>query len=495
MVNKKIILSTAAAALLAVSFVGCGSSDSTSNSTISGNAVKADLRGATVSAGGQSTTTDSTGAFSFSAPTGTSAVTITGGTYTLNGVDKNNSLTLEATSSQLSSGMEVSVLTTLIKKFSALSGTTEAQATQAACNLLGIDYTEGTTVLSNIDVADFESNALSVALTLEKLEAAGSTQLTNALTALKTAATSKLDTAQLATQLKTAASAQSVDINDTVDAISTGKPLGFALELAAGTKTANDYNSSLYLTSNVINLEGNSTSDVNGSSAAYYTLNSGLNPITRLNDTIDATGYMDDNNQTAISFKLKDYSADLTNANGNSSIFVKLTGLDAANRNNSYVMVLHSMDITNTSDILTFDFPQDGSAMVQTFASSDVAYKIGISDLNATALQNGNFISTNSGYNTVNIGTFKNYMDSLYSSEDSNVSTVGNFTTLMANGNFSLAVYVNIDDQNVTTDDRLTNIVGKDLSETASSGEKFIYDNVTSRGDKGYKVLDANLSY
>ena len=476
--NKRILMSIAAAATIAATFTGCGSNNSESTSSVSGSAVKAELKGATVTAGTATATTDSTtGAFTIAAPTSATDIEITGGTYTLNGVDKTNSVTLKATKAQVNNGIGVSMLTTLIKEFDG--------NVSAACNALGVDYTDGVTDIANVDAGDFESAAVAVALSMEKV-----TILGTFISTLKSASTAKLNVSQLVTQLKTAAAAGgATDINDTLTSIGNGYALGHALAMANGDANLSSYSASTYAMSNVINLEGNSSAD-----SAMYTVNGSApyTSIARSGAAIASSSTNMDNNATAIMFNLKDYNTTLTNANGNTSLFVKLIGLDAANANNSYIMGLTGLDIaTDSDDNVTLG--SNANMSLSTIANSNVSYAVAANS-NATVLFGSGtgadiFLSSTSGYNTVNVARFKNYMDSIYTGENSNTSTIGNFTSGMNSGNYSLKVYVNIDDRNMTMDSRLSNIISSDMTQTTNNGAK-VFD-----GLRGYKVLDTNLSY
>ncbi len=478
--NKKILLSTAAAVVLAVGFTGCGSSGSSSGSSVAGAAVKADLVGATVNVGGTTTTTGADGSFSLTAPAGSTDVEITGGNYTLNGVQKTNSTTLKATTAQVNAGAPVSMFTTLVKEF-------DGNVTKAA-NILnislpaGLDMSDATAVneaIKNVDVGDFEKAAVAIALTLET-----ATNKAAIITALDANATAgKQDISALTTALSAVAAEET---KAALTAIQENKPLGYVLALSDDNTTT--YDAAEYTISNVINLDGNTSADDNNATAFYSV---GTIPTTgglKANGLSAITSNPNDmdNNTTLISFGLTDYNATLENANGNVSLFIRLSGLDAANSNNSYVMGLTGLDLDNTNDVLTLDATAD--MVLKTMAKSDKAYKYSVGNANASVLNaNDSFLADNASKTGVNISRFKNYMDSLY--VDENTTETGNYTLKMSHGNYSLKVYVDIDGQKMSTDDRLTDLISSSMTETTDSGTTLF------SGKKAYKVLDANLTY
>jgi len=461
--NKKIILSVAAAATIALTLTGCGSSGDDDGSSLSGVAVKADLNGSTVTAGGETTTTDSSGKWSFNGnfPAGTPFVSISGGNYNDGYVGGNphyadNNVTLTATTAQVNAGMEVSMLTKLINEF-------DGNITKAG-NVLGLDLPAGANVsylARNIHAADFETRAVQIAAIL-----GNSANVATTLASLEGNATNgKLSLAQL--------KAIAPGLTTALDAMEEGN-------YAKGNMLAADQNIS------GIDFGANHVIDVNGSA---YTLDgaSTNNPLEYMGDAITSTTM--DTNQTEVMFKLVDANSTLTNVNGNTSLYVSLSGLDAANANSSYVMGLTGITTTDTSGVLTITYNSNGT--LATYAGSTLAYSTS-ADSNATVLQGtagtpADFLSSGMSYNIVNVARFKNYMDSIYASSSS--ATNGNFTSGMSNGNYSLKVYVNIADQNMTTNSRVTKLVASSMEKTTNDGATLF------SGKKAYKVLDANLSY
>lgn len=478
--NKKILMSVAAAATLATTFTGCGSDSSTSTNATTGTATKAELNGATVTIGTATATTDSSGRFTVNRPAGSTAtaVTITGGSYTLNGVAKTNNVTLKATTAQLNAGAPVSMLTTLTSDF---DGNVTAAANALGITLpAGLDVTSTSAIaaaMANIDAGDFEANAAALALTLEKVPAAN---LGTFISAIKSNSTTKKDIATLTSELKTAATnAGATDVNNTLTAIGAGQALGYALKIASGESNGSDYNASAYAITNAINVDANSTT------GNMYSIN-GTTPSTTLaysGGAITSSSTSMDANNTLVSFKLTDNNSTLTNANGNTSVFIKLTGLDSANINSAYVMGLTGLDINSTNLTVVAN---STTMALGTYANSNVSYSIA-ADSNATVA--ADFFDVASGYNVVNVSKFKNYMDSVYTNENSNVSTIGNFTNGMSNGNYSLKVYVNVADQKMSYNNALSNVISSSMAKTTSESTSLF------SGVKAYKVLDANLSY
>jgi hypothetical protein len=461
--NKKIILSVAAAATIALTMTGCGSSGGDDDgSSLSGVAVKADLNGSTVSAGGETTTTDSSGKWSFNGnfPAGTPFVSVSGGNYNDGYVGGNphyadNNVTLTATTAQINAGLEVSMLTKLINEF-------DGNITKAG-NVLGLDLPAGANVsylARNIHAADFETRAVQIAAIL-----GNSSNVTQTLASLEGNATSKLSLLQL--------KAIAPGLTTALDAMEEGN-------YAKGNMLAADQNVT------GIDFGANNVIDVNGSMS---TVDGGTTNVTMdyKGSAITSTSTSMDNNQTAVMFKLVDANSTLTNVNGNTSLYVSLSGLDAANANSSYVMGLTGITTTDTSGVLTLTYTSNGT--LATYANSNVSYSTS-ADSNASVLQgSSSFLSATSGYNVVNVARFKKYMDSIYASSNSNTSSIGYFTNGMNSGNYSLKVYVNIADQNMTTNSRVTKLVSNGMQTTTDSGTTLF------SGAKAYKVLDANLSY
>jgi hypothetical protein len=473
--NKKILLSAAAAATLALTFTGCGTDDIV-GSSLSGSAVKADLNGSTVTIGGVTTTTSSAGAWSFSGniPAGSSSVSISGGNYNdgyINGQPSyaDNNVTLTATTAQVNAGMEVSMLTKLANEF-------DGNFTKAG-NALGIVIAEGATpaqIAGSVSAADFEKRAVQLAAVI-----GSSTNVTQTLAVLESNASVGIVSLD---NIKTISSTYGADINTSLSYMEQGNYAAGNL-IASGTKTAAQVAAMDFGANNVINVDSN---DTNGS---IYNINAGNVDFGYANGAITSNSTLMDNNGTVVAFKITDHNSTLTNVNGNTSLFVKLTGLDGGNSNNSYVMGLTGITVTGSANG-PLALSCNGNGTLRTYANSNTSYAVSANS-NASVLNGSNvFLNSSSNYNTVNVARFKAYMDSIYSSENSNSSTIGNYTGRMSSGNFSLKVYVNVADQNMTYNSRVTKIVGTPMAKTMSDTAETLWSGV-----KAYKVLDANLSY
>ena len=426
--NKKILISAVAAATIASIFTGCGSDSSTSS--VSGNAVKAELNGATVSFGGATATTSSTGAFTVTGATaGATAIEITGGSYSLNGVDKNNTATLKATKSQINAGAPASMLTTLISEFDG--------NTSAAFNALGLDYNATTSDISTIDVGDFESHAVAIAIMMEN-----ATNFGTAMSTLKASASAKKSLSDLNTTLSAIPS--DTNMTNVFSSIASGNALGHALATANADGATVAYVASTYQTANVI--------DTNA---------------TDLNTSDDT-----------VTFTLTDANSTLTTANGNTSLYVSIKGIDAANLNTSYVMGLTNLDITTSGTTITLA-NTDSDAILSTYANSNSSYSLSM-DTNATALVSSGIFTGND----VNVTAFSDYAQQLFA--DSNGTTEG--TYVMPTGDYSVKVYVDVAGQKMTKNGQLTDIISSSMTKTDDEGTTLF------SGATAYKVLDTNLT-
>ena len=489
--NKNFKLSLIAATMVSTLFVGCSSdSSSISSSSLSGNLQKNDVSGATVTLGDVTATTDANGDYSMSVPSTetATALTATGGTYTVGGVDKNNTVTFKSTKAQAAAGVKTTMLTTLMQNFQDANSSLDAAAAQAlACNALGIDNQA-----DNLDLIEIpEENAVAVALMLEKFEDAGATSLEAAMDSLiATSATKVADVATIVTNLRTAA-ATSVDINITdvnssMTVIADGKSLGFALEVASGDANASDYNASAYALSNVMNLDGNTTDNTTAGAAITLTLNTTDSYVKRSNDAISATNYVD-NNQTSVKFKLEDSTSGYTSA-GTGALYIDVHGIDEANANSSYEMRLSGLDSNASGSFVILN--DNSSAKVYLNARSSTGKSAMNSNTSASAaILAADVVSDASDFIVVNISKFINYMKNEFDSISS--SADGNFTSgfVAGSGNYSARVFVNVDDRNMTRDERIFDIVKSDVKIGAD------LDGTSDTTYKAYKILDANLTY
>ena len=434
--NNKILLSVAAAATLAMTFTGCGSSSTASTEDVSGSAVKAELNGATVSFGGATATTTSTGAFTVTGTAGSTAIEVSEGNYTLNNITKVNGMVLKATKAQVDAGAPTSMLTTLIEEFGDI---------ETAFNALGLDYDAATTDLSTVDAGDFENAAVAIAILMEKTSNLGS-----AMSFLKSQSTNKLTLATLETAINATVDADT-GISDAdkalVKAVSAsvkaGEALGHALNMV------NENNATL-------------TYDV----SAY-----------QMTDVIDTNATDTDASDDIISFDMTNSAADLTNANGNTSLYLSIKGTDVANLNTSFFMGLSNLDIATSGDDITLN-NANATAIMNTVANSNMSYALTL-DTNASALDASSIFSGND----LNVTAFTNYVESMYAADGS--ATLGSFD--MANGNYSVKVYVDVNGVKITKDNRLTDIVSSSMSITDSEDETLFSD------ERAYKVIDTNL--
>lgn len=427
--NKKILISAAAAATIASIFTGCGSDVANSNS-VSGNAVKAELNGATVTFGGATATTSSTGAFSVTGATaGATEIEITGGSYSLNNVDKNNTVTLKATKAQVDSGVQASMLTTLISEFDG--------NTSAAFNALGLDYNATTSDLATVDAGDFEAHAVAIAIMMEN-----ATNFGTAMSTLKASSSAKKSLSDLNTTLSAIPS--DTNMTNVFSSIASGNALGHALATANADGATVAYSASDYQTTNVI--------DTNA---------------TDLNTSDDT-----------VTFTLTDANSTLTTANGNTSLYVSIKGIDAANLNTSYVMGLTNLDITTSGTTITLA-NTDSDAVLSTYANSNSSYSLSM-DTNASALVSSGIFTGND----VNVTAFSDYAQQLFA--DSNGTTEG--TYVMPTGDYSVKVYVDVDGQPMTKNGQLTDIVSSSMKKTDDEGTTLF------SGATAYKVLDTNLT-
>ena len=464
MMNKKILLSVAAAATISTLLTGCGSSSDSSASTASGNAVKANLNGANVSMGGTSVKTDENGSFSV---TGTgSTITITDGNYTKDGAVKVNSAVLKATKAQVNAGVEASMLTTLISEFGG-----DDDAIEQAFTILGIPYVAGVD-LSTKKAANFEQAALAIAMVMEA--ASDASELTAVITSLKAAAEGNItaettiSAAGLTTALENAANAAQVN----------------SPKLSAMLTSIQNEESFQYLVNELEGLEDNATAD---DIIAYDPDNY------RLNNTFDLNAT--DGNITHASFTLLDNNvsdANLINANGNTSLFLSIQGLDAANVNASYAMALTGLNIAASGGYITL--ADTNTSVLSTLAVSDIGKAV-TEETNATKLAElcaAGFLSATTSESTkVNVAAFGEFMASVYnvrSDEANETANYGSFTDGMTSGNYSISVSVNINNQTISKNNKINTIVPSSMEKEDYNGIK-VFENMT-----GYQVIDGNIT-
>ena len=487
MMNKRILISAITAAALGGLFVGCGSSDSTTGTTISGKGEKSALNGAKVRIGGGSATTDENGEFTARNATGTEMV-MTGGTFEeSNGTaftTRTNELPLKATTVGNPTG-NVNMLTTMVEEFVAKDGTSRAAAVAAVKSIFGLSNEDNNSIYgavndgsgnrkenlgrmihqAMVDVKDSEAASSTVISTFKAdgIAAAGTDMNDVAVGAVFTnvyTQVAALDDAPTFTIPQT----EIVDFINNIEL----PPAAFSAGIADGNATTALNSKVKY--SNVIVLEQNMTESADFDHAYISRLD--LNGTATVNDG-------ESNNTVDLIVSLSNLAT--SGVNANASYAIKLSNLTA---------------VSDGTDVTNFAF-SNGNTTLTITANSNMSDAITYSgsDVNVTEFLNTcNFISADTGTGTgidLNITAFRNYIGSVIA-ENGTGSADGNFTSGMNAGHpseYSLTTLVNINDQKMTLSEqynlapRGSILVGEDTT-TGKAGTL----------ETGYKVIDADIT-
>ena len=474
-------------------FVGCGSSDSTSTSAVSGTAVKAPLNGASVTVGANTVKSDENGSWSTTKAAGAATVTVTDGNYTHNNQVVVNKMVMKGVLASGDTTMEVNTLTTLMKRFED-AGQDAAESKRRAFNALGITSDPATTDISTLDADEFEAVASRIALVIGDSEGNDDAAEAFIKSLSLSAKNGQLSLAGLMAALTTAQTA-AIEEDSTITEIpanvltALGDPslplgaLSAMIENNATTLAGSGLTLAELASNNVINLEGNSSSDAIG---YWYTGATQNATMARLGGALNATGKIEDNS-TEIGFALKDYDSSFSGA-GTASLFITMKGLDTSNANYSYKMVLSGLDATASNDIITIN--ENATAQLHLTATSSTGYTLSNTNTSATKILAADIVEGIEGDTVVGLATFINYMASEDIDGDLDAATVGDFKTGFESGNFSTKVYVNIDNKKMSRDDRLFDIIPSTLQIGQSDDT-----NTKATAYTGYKILDTNLTY
>jgi len=492
--NKKYLLSTAAASAIAMIITGCGNS-STSSSSTSGNAQKSALDGATVTIGGATTTTNALGEWTVSGATG-STVTVTGGTMTMpDGSTVTNTVTLESTISDDNPNNTVSLATTLVKQFSELDDVNSSQAKTRVQNLLGLTETElfeepdALTGTSVTDVNEMKNRQVLIwnMLIAAKDSTEGTAALLKDLNATGSAAVSTANFAAAVTSATTAAYDAAVTAGDSTSTLSDANTTLASLSSAANLvkqeqailQAADNNTTTVTETafSGVFDIQGDP--DVTTSSATgFYVTDGDINQtgnglLYASQSTLTTSAALfHDANSTLFRTGVLDRNATITAAADTGELLIEFTD----NNTSSYTARLNALTVNvDESDYLTFAYNSNTTLEITANSNTSVAVGVTGDASTFTAAVFGN----NDGNLTVNLSSFVNYVLPLAEAHSST-----------ANGNFSV-------DMNATGSFGAKVLFNTDLNTTYGSG---LYNaprsSITVEGTShtGYKLLDANLT-
>ena len=487
--NKKILMSAAAAATLALTFTGCGSDVSSgASSAISGVAEKSALKNATVTIGSGTATTNANGEYTVSGATGTS-ITVSGGTYqesNSSGVfDVTNTVALSATTEGNANGA-VNMGTTLVEQFVAQGGTRENSVNQVKA-LLGLSGEDNASIYGNVNdgSGNAKENYGRMIHQLLKDTASSSAGLTKVITTLQAKAatavaasgnvnmTTALQDVYVQVALVDTAvtfTIPSAEIANFVTNIEL-PPAAFSTGIADGNATTAV--NSKFAFSNVLVLDSNLTT-------ATQAITSDVN-LSRISDV-----------NSSVSVTESTYD---TNATGELLISLENLATSGINKNASYALRLNNLDVTLSGGYITALTKHTNTSAVAT-ANSNMSKMLTVTanDANITSLLTTNTLvdaDTGSGMD-INVTAFTNFMSALIGTGEDETASAnignGNFTSGMdANGTYEIKVLLDINDNNVTLSERF-NLAPRASVNVGGSGS------TAGTNYPGYKIVDANLT-
>ena len=507
MMNKKILLSVAAAATISTLLTGCGSSSSSSSDTATtGVAQKAALIGSTVNIGGATATTIAGGAYTVTNAVGTE-IEVSGGYMDMpEGVDDvNNTMVLKSVISADNPNNVVSMATTLIVEL-VNNGTSQEDAETITMNLLGLDATGLFTAPDALE-ADSEAD-LNV---LKNRQA-------NVWAMLSAVQSSDEGMRGLSANLEQYnVVGETVSINDFADALDDAMDSAVnAVATAGGTLDLTAVRASIVVQASAENLVKQeeavlfaaSTNSVAAPVEAAFT--NVLNLDTS-NYVFETHGMIDTNHNlsyTAVSdINLQEPSmfdgddlhpasadlyfslVDLTTVAPTGETGTMTIEMKDLNGNASYKMSLSNLTVTSATsaeddnNYVTLGMNENVSVSLSAISDMNVSTHFSNSDLNITALCETNLIDSEEDGIELNLATFARYVR-LNAEEDSS-ETNGNFSSAMVgNGNYSIKVNADLNGKQITYGSGIDAFTKATITKTTVDGVEYT----------GYKILDANLN-
>lgn len=454
--NKKILLSVAAAATLAMTFTGCGSDNNSSDSA-----------SATTGTSGFTTLSNGTVVGASKGALSGSRVSVSGTTVTASGgtdTVSNKKFTGSVKSDTTITDSEDRVITNTYTNIAVNSGdnnVTSAFATVASA--MGVSTDALTKVFqATADDAELENKAR-----LLQRQVESSSDISSLFTEMRVAAASGKTFAEMIVMLNEITDAES----NTTKLQMMADPANLALNPTqfANTIAAVDANSSLDFNTS----KGDYTVTYSGlsldSNVTTATITAGAAGLSAITDSNLSSDYMIggtyDNNETgSLVVSISNLAEDTINSNA--SFAFQISNLSVSSDSNKTMFALND----NTSVKLTANSNMSvAETMTKTYGDVNSSTYVGMAF--DGILINGNDINMTA---LINLGT------ELVGTE-SDSATDGNFTSGMVDGNFSAKVLLDVNGQNILTSDKAW-LIGKDAITIDGSSVS------------GYKVLDANLT-
>jgi hypothetical protein len=469
MMNKKILVSIAAAAAIATTFTGCGSSDSSTSAAATTGTT-------TTGTSGYATLADGTvvglskGALSGAsvAKSGTS-VTGSGGTDVVSNTAFTGTVKTD-TELKDSEGRVIANPFTTLAVNSGESNVTTALGTIAT----QLGFTNGAAITKVFQATAEDATAENTARLLQKqIEKATETSL-NMGVIFRTVenATAGLSNALAALNNITGAESNTTQLTAMINNI-TLNPTAFANTLAQlETNSSIDFNSTVQANAAALKYTG-FILDTNASDTLDINSTNGLASISPVKDSnLSLTSYNDLNETAELLISIRNTAT--TGANANASYALRMTKLSP---------------VSGVSNYLTSFASSANSSLVVT-ANSNMSKGLTLTDGNITkvllGLTAGTSTTDGMDFNLTGLTT---YLTTLVGTGH-DTTTNGNFTSGMsAAGIFGAKILVKIGDYNLT-DANQTFLIGKDSVNigkdvgTAAVGTQYT----------GFKVLDGNLT-
>ena len=447
--NKNFKLSLIAATVVSTLFVGCSSDTAATaaaaGSTVNVGASKGTLVGTTVTVGGGSAVSDSTGNARVTGATGTTISTGLDGIDVTTGVAPTRSMVSDTT---IVDAAGIPVVNAFTDSAIKIYGASDANASmvQLAAKL-------GTTqaALQKVVTNSAADNVLEKQsrLLFDQISAAVTADSLSTLVTTLAAANdfnSTLIALNASTNVLTS-------VANAVAAVNNPVVSGATLVAADGNYTGPGLAAATVLISNAIVLDTNTTTTTAGGVAT-------LSPMDT-NGTVDLGSEM-----TSLAIEIA--------SNGNSTYAISLDNLDITEASSGYLTTLASN--ANTTAVVTAY-----STMDKTTTSSDA----NITAVLAT-ITDGN--STNGM--SIDVGALATYITSLIGTSLDTTAN-GNFTSGMATGTYDLTVLFDANDNNITSSDQAFGITNSDKIEVGDDTAA----NAVGSLIGGYTVVDSNVSY
>ena len=455
--NKNFKLSLVAATVISTLFIGCSSDSATApaGSAVNVGASKGTLVGTTVTVGGGSALSDSTGLAAVTGATGTVITTGLDGIDVTTGAAPTRAMVSDITIVDAAGNAIVNAFTdTAIKVY----GATDANASmiQFAAKL-GVTPASLQKVITN-SAADAALEKQSRLLFDQVSAFVAADNLSTLVTTLATA--TDFNSTLIALN---ASSNVLTSVSDAVAAVNNPAVSGATLAVSDGNYTAASLAANTVLISNAIVLDTNTTTATV----------SGVATLSRM----DTNG-----------------TVSLTKDNGTDESASLAIEIDSrSNDNASYAIVLYNLLVTEAANgyISTLASNANTSAIITAYSTNDKAATFAGSEVNATAVMNTITDDNGTAGFMIDVGALATYITDVVGT-DLDTTDNGNFTSAMAAGSsYDLTVLLDVNENNMTTSDQTFSIYNADKiwygddSASSTDGDQF----------SGYTVVDSNVSY